>query len=40
MNTMFVGEDPMFCEWCSDYFDYMWEHSMPLNLSKIKVVEY
>jgi predicted transcriptional regulator len=40
MNSMFVGEDPTFCEWCSDYFDYMWERSKPLNPSKMKVVEY
>ncbi|MEM3095155.1 MAG: hypothetical protein QXX64_05905 [Nitrososphaera sp.] len=30
MNTMFVWEDPMFCEWCSDYFEYMWKDSKPL----------
>jgi predicted transcriptional regulator len=40
MNIMFVGENTMFCEWCSDYFDYMWKDSKPFNLSKIKVVEY
>jgi predicted transcriptional regulator len=40
MNTMFVGEDSMFCEWCSDYFDYMWKDSEPFSLSKVKVVEY
>jgi predicted transcriptional regulator len=40
MNTMFVGEDPMFCEWCSDYFDYMWKDSKPFSMSKIRIVEY
>jgi predicted transcriptional regulator len=40
MNTLFVGEDPMFCEWCSDYFDHMWKDSKPFDLSKIKIVEY
>src|SRR5919201_4895423 len=40
MNTMLVGENAMFCEWCSDYFDYMWKDSEPFSLSKIKVVEY
>jgi len=40
MNTMFVGENTMFCEWCSDYFDYMWKDSTPFSMSKIKVVEY
>jgi predicted transcriptional regulator len=41
MNTMFVGEDPIFCEWCSDYFDYMWQRSSkPVNPRKLKIVEY
>lgn len=40
MNTMFVGEDPMFCEWCSDYFDFILKDSKPFSLRKIKVVEY
>lgn len=40
MSTMFVCEDPMFCEWCSDYFDFMWKGSKTFSLSKIKVVEY
>jgi predicted transcriptional regulator len=40
MNTMFVGDDAMFCEWCTDYFDHMWKDSKPFNLNKIKVVEY
>jgi predicted transcriptional regulator len=41
MNTMFVGEDPIFCEWCSDYFDYIWQRSSkPVNPRKLKIVEY
>jgi predicted transcriptional regulator len=41
MNTMFVGEDLIFCEWCSDYFDYMWQRSSkPVNPRKLKIVEY
>jgi predicted transcriptional regulator len=41
MNTMFVGEDLIFCEWCSDYFDYMWQRSpKPVNPRKLKIVEY
>jgi predicted transcriptional regulator len=42
MNTMFVGEDPIFCEWCSDYFDYMWQQRSlkTVNLRKLKIVEY
>jgi predicted transcriptional regulator len=40
MNTLFVGEDSVFCEWCSDYFDYMWKDSKPFDLSKVKIVDY
>jgi predicted transcriptional regulator len=40
MDTLFVGEDPMFCEWCSDYFDYMWKQSKPFDLKKAKIVDY
>ena len=40
MDTLFVGEDPMFSEWCSDYFDYMWKRSKPFDLNKVKIVEY
>ncbi|MGH9879613.1 MAG: helix-turn-helix transcriptional regulator, partial [Nitrososphaerales archaeon] len=25
MNTMFYSEDPVFREWCQDYFRYMWD---------------
>jgi predicted transcriptional regulator len=41
MNAMFVGEDPAFCEWCSDYFNHVWEiSSKPINPNKMKMVEY
>jgi predicted transcriptional regulator len=41
MSTMFVGEDPVFCEWCLDYFDHMWQSpSKPVNPRKLKIVEY
>jgi predicted transcriptional regulator len=40
MTTMFVGEDPAFCEWCCDYFDHVWKDSKPFDLSKAKVIEY
>lgn len=40
MNTMFIGDSPAFCEWCSDYFEYMWKDSRPFDISKIKIVEY
>jgi predicted transcriptional regulator len=41
MNAIFVGEDSTFCDWCSDYFNFMWEmSSKPINPSKIRVAEY
>jgi predicted transcriptional regulator len=41
MHTMFVGEDPAFCEWCSDYFNFIWESSSkPINPNKMKAAEY
>lgn len=27
LETMLVSTDSSFREWCSDYFDYLWEHS-------------
>lgn len=38
MTTLFVGEDTAFCEWCSDYFEYMWKDSKPFDLKKLKIV--
>ena len=35
-----VGEDSIFCEWCLDYFDYIWKDSKPFDMKKVKVVEY
>lgn len=40
MTALFVSEDSVFCEWCSDYFDYMWKDSKPFDMNKVKVVEY
>jgi predicted transcriptional regulator len=40
MSTLFVGQDPVFCEWCLDYFDYLWKDSKPFDMNKVKVVEY
>lgn len=40
MTTLFMGDDAMFCEWCSDYFDYAWKDSKLFDLKKIKIVEY
>jgi hypothetical protein len=30
----------MFCDWCIDYFDYLWKDSKPFDMKKVKVVEY
>ncbi len=40
MTTLIVGGDSIFCEWCIDYFDYIWKDSKPFDVKKIKVVEY
>ena len=40
MTTLFMGDDSMFCEWCSDYFDYIWKDSRPFDLNKAKIIEY
>ncbi len=40
VNTIFVSNDPIFCEWCSDIFEYFWQHSGPgQNLKKLKSVD-
>jgi predicted transcriptional regulator len=39
MSKLFVSEDPKFCEWCSDLFEYYWQRSRPFSLEKTKVVE-
>jgi predicted transcriptional regulator len=39
MSTLFVSDDPKFCEWCSDLFEYYWQQSRPFSLKKTKVVE-
>lgn len=39
MTTLFVSNDPEFCEWCSDLFDYFYQKSKPFDISKMKVVE-
>lgn len=41
MNTMFVREDRMFSEWCSDYFNSIWEMASKLiNPNKMKMAGY
>jgi predicted transcriptional regulator len=40
MTTLLIGRDSIFCEWCIDYFDYLWKDSKPFDMKKVKVVEY
>ena len=40
MTTLLVGSGSMFCEWCVDYFDYLWKDSKPFDMKKVKIVEY
>ena len=39
LSILFVSDDPKFCEWCSDLFEYFWQQSRPFSLKKTKVVE-
>ncbi|MGI8832136.1 MAG: transcriptional regulator FilR1 domain-containing protein [Nitrososphaeraceae archaeon] len=39
MTTLFVSDDPEFCEWCSDLFEHFYQKSKPFDLSKMNVVE-
>lgn len=32
----FHSNDPLFQEWCHDYFDYCWENALPFQESKMK----
>lgn len=36
MNTLFVGDDEEFYEWCLDYFDYLWNASKAIVKGKTK----
>jgi hypothetical protein len=38
LNTMFYSEDPLFHEWCLDYFRYKWYGSDIFDESKVKEV--
>ena len=38
LNTMFCSEDPLFHEWCLDYFRYKWYGSDIFDESKVKEV--
>jgi len=38
LNTMFYNEDPLFHEWCLDYFRYKWYGSDIFDESKVKEV--
>lgn len=39
LSILIVSDDPKFCEWCSDLFEYFWQQSRPFSLKKTKVVE-
>jgi len=36
MNTVFVGRDPEFYEWCNDYFEYLWNIAKPIVKGRTK----
>ena len=38
LNTMFYIEDPLFNEWCLDYFRYKWYGSDIFDESKVKEI--
>jgi len=40
MTTLLVGQDSIFCEWCTDYFEHEWRSSKPFDMKRITVVEY
>lgn len=36
MNTVFVGRDPEFYEWCNDYFEHLWNMAKPIVKGRTK----
>jgi predicted transcriptional regulator len=38
MNSVFYSEDPLFHEWCMDYFRYSWHNSKSFDESKLHEV--
>jgi predicted transcriptional regulator len=38
LNTMFYSDDPIFHEWCLDYFRYKWDRSQKFDESRIKKI--
>jgi hypothetical protein len=38
MNMMFVSRDPIFHEWCLDYFRYRWYGSDIFDESRLKEI--
>jgi predicted transcriptional regulator len=36
-NNLFYSNDPLFHEWCNDYFYYSWNNSKIYNESKLKI---
>jgi len=35
MNSVFYSEDPLFHEWCLDYFRYRWYNSKSFDEGKL-----
>ncbi len=41
VNTIFVGDNWIFCDWCSDVFEYFWQQAKPdINSDKLKIVDF
>ncbi|MGI0005643.1 MAG: hypothetical protein ACREAI_04445 [Nitrososphaera sp.] len=38
MDALLAGSDPVFCEWCADLFDHVWERAGPFDMTKVTVV--
>jgi len=36
---MFYGDDPIFHEWCLDYFRYCWENSQVFLEKKLRLIQ-
>lgn len=36
LNTLFVGKDSEFYEWCEDYFEFLWNTAKPIVKGKTK----
>ena len=38
MNTLFIGNDPSFYEWCLDIFNYAWSRAGSVTISPMQIV--